>query len=389
MPTAIKISNYKSVFDLELELGDVSIFIGENGCGKSNILEAIAITSAAANNKLDNEFLFSRGIRVTSPEFMLSAFDKTDKEKKIKIHFKNTPIEIAYNEQTKKWDNFLWIKISDSIVESIVENFDPELVNFLNKANPNNKEIKILGDMVRAKVEDKIIKTREDLSKTLIIFDFLIYSPEYSFLRNFETEGQIQPFGIRGEGVFKYIKNLIQEKNIDKLNEIKEHLQVFDWFDDIVTDNGKTFTGDYTLKLKDRYIDSEFDYFDHKSTNEGFLFVLFYICVMVHENTPEFFAIENIEASLNPKLCTELVKLLVKMSSKYNKKIILTTHNPAVLDGIDLKDDNQRLFRIYRNKSGHTKALRIADKSDIPEGSQVKLSEAFMRGYLGGLPTSF
>ena len=313
MPTAIKISNYKSVFDLELELGDVSIFIGENGCGKSNILEAIAITSAAANNKLDNEFLFSRGIRVTSPEFMLSAFDKTDKEKKIKIHFKNTPIEIAYNEQTKKWDNFLWIKISDSIVESIVENFDPELVNFLNKANPNNKEIKILGDMVRAKVEDKIIKTREDLSKTLIIFDFLIYSPEYSFLRNFETEGQIQPFGIRGGGVFKYIKNLIQEKNIDKLNEIKEHLQVFDWFDDIVTDNGKTFTGDYTLKLKDRYIDSEFDYFDHKSTNEGFLFVLFYICVMVHENTPEFFAIENIEASLNPKLCTELVKLLVKM----------------------------------------------------------------------------
>ena len=117
--------------------------------------EAIAITSAAANNKLDNEFLFSRGIRVTSPEFMLSAFDKTDKEKKIKIHFKNTPIEIAYNEQTKKWDNFLWIKISDSIVESIVENFDPELVNFLNKANPNNKEIKILGDMVRAKVKNQ------------------------------------------------------------------------------------------------------------------------------------------------------------------------------------------------------------------------------------------
>ena len=70
--------------------------------------------------------------------------------------------------------------------------------------------------MVRAKVEDKIIKTREDLSKTLIIFDFLIYSPEYSFLRNFETEGQIQPFGIRGEGVFKYLKTLIHEEKKEK-----------------------------------------------------------------------------------------------------------------------------------------------------------------------------
>ncbi|MCB1189067.1 MAG: AAA family ATPase [Leptospiraceae bacterium] len=52
MPTAIKISNYKSVFELEIELGDVTIFIGENGCGKSNIIEAIAITSAALMNKL-------------------------------------------------------------------------------------------------------------------------------------------------------------------------------------------------------------------------------------------------------------------------------------------------------------------------------------------------
>lgn len=387
MPTAIKISNYKSVFDLELELGDVSIFIGENGCGKSNILEAIAITSAAANNKLDNEFLYSRGIRVTNPEFMRAAFVKDTEEKSIRLAFNNNPNEIYYNAKTNKWNNTLWDKVASLIANSTMnEAVAKELINSSDKLNDEktNTLIHELVSIIQKNAESEIEKSIRPIA-----FDFLIYSPEYSFLRNFETEGQIQPFGIRGEGIFKYLKTLIQNENIEKLDEIKEHLQVFDWFDDIVTDNGKTFTGDYTLKLKDRYIDSEFDFFDHKSTNEGFLFVLFYICIMIHENTPEFFAIENIEASLNPKLCTELVKLLVKLSAEYNKKIILTTHNPAILDGIDLKDDNQRLFRIYRNKSGHTKALRIADKSNIPEGSQFKLSEAFMRGYLGGLPTSF
>ena len=49
----------------------VSLFsLCANGSGKSNILEAIALGSAAAQYKLDNEFLISRGIRVTETRFM-------------------------------------------------------------------------------------------------------------------------------------------------------------------------------------------------------------------------------------------------------------------------------------------------------------------------------
>ncbi len=72
----IRIENYKSIQKLKLSLGRVTVLIGENGCGKSNILEAIALSSASANDKLDNEFLAPRGIRVTDPQFMRSAFDK-------------------------------------------------------------------------------------------------------------------------------------------------------------------------------------------------------------------------------------------------------------------------------------------------------------------------
>lgn len=38
----IKIENFKSIQSLNLELGQLNVFIGANGSGKSNILEGIA-----------------------------------------------------------------------------------------------------------------------------------------------------------------------------------------------------------------------------------------------------------------------------------------------------------------------------------------------------------
>src|SRR5260370_36906938 len=73
----VRVENYKSIPDLALDLGRVTVLIGANGSGKSNILEAIALASAAAQNKLDNEFLVSRGIRVTETRYMYSAFDNS------------------------------------------------------------------------------------------------------------------------------------------------------------------------------------------------------------------------------------------------------------------------------------------------------------------------
>lgn len=49
----VRIKNYKSIDKLKLELGRVTILIGENGCGKSNILEAIALASAENQEPLN------------------------------------------------------------------------------------------------------------------------------------------------------------------------------------------------------------------------------------------------------------------------------------------------------------------------------------------------
>src|SRR6266404_4358933 len=74
MISEIQIQNFKSIRHLVLKPGRVTMLIGENGSGKSNIIEAIAFAAGAAARKLDNEFLFNRGIRVTEDTWMISAF---------------------------------------------------------------------------------------------------------------------------------------------------------------------------------------------------------------------------------------------------------------------------------------------------------------------------
>jgi AAA15 family ATPase/GTPase len=142
------------------------------------------------------------------------------------------------------------------------------------------------------------------------------------------------------------------------------------------------------ISITDKYLYQEIT---QHSANEGFLFILFYITLVVAKETPSSFAIDNIDASLNPKLCTKLMTTLSRLCKKYNKQIFLTTHNPAILDGIDLGDDNQKLFVVQRNKQGYTKMKNITleNKPKSSTDEPLKLSEAFLRGYLGGLPKGF
>jgi len=220
--------------------------------------------------------------------------------------------------------------------------------------------------------------------------DFVIYSPENTALRNFYKEGQIEPLGVNGEGLLKLLKIIDgsdEPENLSKVDEIHEALKLFDWYQAIKIPNDLSESED-KVKITDKYLQETFD---QRSTNEGFLFVLFYIALMVSDDTPKIFAIDNIDASLNPKLCSKLITELIRLAKKYDKQVFVTTHNPAILDGIDLGDNEQRLLVVSRNKQGHTryKRIHLEDKPKSSSGEPVKLSEAFLRGYLGGLPKGF
>ena len=407
MFTEVQIENYKSIQSLKIGLGRVNVFIGENGCGKSNILEAIALAGAAAGNKLDNEFLAPRGIRVTEPEFMRSAFDKENITKAIKVNLNisnDIPLNVEIQNDNQTYSS--WRVVNQKSVNLFLQS--PNSESFLIDISPEfeNNIKQIAEDTIKAQLKEmnidisnsqEIIDSFKNSFKNvtlnflnivsqenLKLRDFLIFTPEYSSLRTFEQEGQIQPLGNSGEGLLKLLQVL--NDNPDKINEIKQRLELIDWFDDFKIPNSDL---ERIIQVKDRYVDKELPYFNQRSSNEGFLFLMFYFALFVSDDTPKFFAVDNIENALNPKLCTRLIQELVELAKKYDKQVIFTTHNPAVLDGLDLHDDEQRLFTIYRNIDGHTKAKRVYAPEPLDDDDPVPLSEAFMNGYIGGLPNNF
>lgn len=369
----IHIQNFKSIYDLELEVGRVNLIIGENGSGKSNFLEALVFVSASESNMLANEFLVSRGLRVPEPELMRSAFEKDsmDKDITVEIDYYNEKISETYSFSHTNDTYAQWISRSQ----------------LLSEAHAYWNESATSGTMEEYQYLNSMAETYEKVKSKINFKNFIIYSPENTALRTFQKEGQIQPLGINGEGLLKLLKVVNHDEDKSYIETIIESLQLFNWFEDIHIPNNLSY-GEDKVVIKDKYLYREID---QRSANEGFLFILFYITLIVAKETPKAFAIDNIDASLNPKLCTKLMTILTDLAKKYDKQIFLTTHNPAILDGINLNDEEQKLFVVSRNKKGHTRMKEITaeDKPKSSDNEPLHLSEAFLRGYLGGLPKGF
>ncbi len=404
MIETIEIENYKSIERVVLNLGRTNVFIGENGAGKSNILEAVALAGAAQAGKLDNEFLTSRGIRVSNATLMRSAFNVSSASDPIKISTKvvsgvsfdyeltndNEPYSSWHLSTTSEGGDFrvflssmrkhisniknedVKAQFSKDFVEQLLREFDPKKIK--KSKSDNAVKINLSFDIDVPKVD----------FDTGSIEDFIIYSPENSSLRVFEKEGQIQPLGINGEGLIKLLRVMAKNRDFDALDTIKESLTLFSWFKDFRITSGRLLD---RMIIYDRYLDVNTRGFDQRSANEGFLYVAFYLTLFASKLTPKFFAIDNVDSSLNPKLCQALMSRLASLASEYGKQVLLTTHNPALLDGLDLDNPDNRLFVISRGPAGQTRVRRFSKKSS--DGPPRRLSELFLSGALGGLPKGF
>lgn len=413
MISEIQIENFKSIAKLSVKPGAVTVLIGENGSGKSNILEAIAFAAAASANKLDDEFLHTRGIRVTEHEWMISKFVPHSS-----LSPKNKPIDQPIKFSISGTDDAkpLKIRVSRSMgarvlpgmawhvfpdVDKIEIDDEMDTADFLRelevfkealpatlKLNPS-----LIEHLRRSMTAQRLaaVKKRKklpEIAAALSLRDFLIYSPENSALRKFEDEGAIKPLGTKGEGLLKLLSDTAAASNGEFTEELKSLLGLLGWFDYLkLPTEEDEIRG--RLRIHDRWLPTDAPLFDQRSANEGFLYLLFYFTLFLSKATPQFFAIDNIDNALNPKLCAELMRHLATLAERTGKQVICTTHNPAILDGLNLHDDKQRLYVVRRNSEGHTIVNRVNAPRPRPDGPPVKLSTAFMSGLLGGLPDHF
>ncbi len=383
MINKILIQNYKSITNLEIQLGRLNVFIGENGCGKTNILEAITCCSIVADTEsstLSDSMMSLRGVRITEPHLMKSAFKAVTDEDVTQNMLSMNPNLITDIFISNQFDEKFGIKIYNyeqgAWTAGLCKNNSDETYKYVENIKTKLNSLQI----------HKYKPYLDYMFGKNSISTFLNYSPENYFLRRFEEEGQIKPLGIRGEGLFKHLTE-VYKKSPELLVSIGEKLRLIGWFEGFEIPKDLAYT-EQRINIRDKYL-REIDFFDQRSANEGFLYLLFYFTLFISPYTPSFFAIDNIDNALNPKLCSELTLQLAVLAKQHNKQVILTTHNPAILDGLNLADDDQRLFTIYRNADGHTIAKRIKPPKEVKGIEKVRLSEAYIRGYIGGLPKNF
>lgn len=372
MLSKLHIENFKSIHNLDIELGRINVFIGENGCGKSNILEALALASCAKDNRLKNDDFAQKGIRVTRPDMMMNSFvgGKAKEEIMIDCFFDFKPINIQHR---------------DSI--HLTTKTKKEETNILAKWHA---QLEIETQYPSKDFDNYSIVSEKNIS----FIHYLIYELQTNPLRGFNKQTFEVP-GRNGEN----LDLLLESFDDQEWQQLEKHSNFISWLDDdgIKIDKdgslgkkGLKLRSDSKLYFRDKFMQKKNNVFSVENANEGALHILFYLALFISKKTPTLFAIDNIENALNPHLCRVLMKNIAELAKKNDKQALITTHNPAVLDGLNLHDDEQRLFVVSRNKKGHTQVKRIELKPDAEvAGNRLKLSELWMRNHLGGIPQNF
>jgi energy-coupling factor transporter ATP-binding protein EcfA2 len=397
----IRIQNYKSILDDTIELGRINVFIGENGCGKTNVLEAVAMAGAASDARLESEELFNRGIRLAKPSLTLSSFSGREQQKSVvfEVTGPDDSIPLIIEPRAKGSREVPW-EIHAAGLKAALGTVTKDLEDRRNQLEVWIERLSGVDDDSRSELMGQYLKwsdsTRPVFAARDLFWDglseFAVYNLNALALRGLNTESRKEPLGIYGEGLDVAIAGLGDEQR----RALKERASCIAWMEDILIDaedrlklqGFKPARSTSTLYFVDRFL-SEGNYFSAENANEGILHILFYLVLFVHPAAPRMFGIDNIETALNPQLCRDLMKQLAELAKAHDKQALITTHNPAVLDGLNLHDEEQRLFVVERSDEGHTKTRRITLKPDAGDGHKYKLSELWMRGFLGGLPRGF
>jgi len=383
----IHIKGFKSIVDQSISLGRLNCFIGANGAGKSNILEALGVLGAAADGRVDDEKIIRNGVRAGLPRLFKTSFSSMQIPHHITLEAKGEPaatFRVALLNPLEK------PKPAWSFKTEFLSSGETEIVSRGVRGNQENlDETRGLSAL---KVVD--LQPGDPASRLLkALQDYAIYTPNTPALRATVPDPQTRaPVGLAGGGLAEGFDALKRELDEDRLDEI---LGLIDWISDVGVTN---VVGDLlspsvpraksVLKFTDRFMASSRNALTAADASEGALYVLFSAVLCLSPASPSVFAIDNIDSALNPRLVTRLVSHLAEWlrAASPDRQMLFTAHNPAVLDGLDLDDDEVRLFAVERNSEGHTSIRRIELSLELKKNEEYALSHLWAMGNLGAVP---
>ena len=390
----LSVRTFKSLDDVTVDLGLVNVFIGANGSGKSNLLEALGILSAAADGKVDDQALLARGVRPGLPALYKSAFPaRPGKKIPPHLHFGAHSVRARYEVSLRnplkdpapawRFKTELWASDDDNLVgRSPAQRI---------KTNPERGLAALKAVEVRAGAALDLLR---------LLQGYVIFSPATAVLRGVAPETQPrQPVGLSGGNLPRAILDLLRQRKLDDRSRriCREVLGFLDWAKEFGWTSSDRLPLSPTaaaskdvIRFRDRFMRKDRNILSGYDASEGALYALFLAVISGHEASPALCAVDNADHGMNPRLARSLMGYLCRwyLDSSQPRQILLTTHNPLVLDGLPLQDDRVRLFTVSRTGSGRTSVRPVVVDNNMLEKAEQgwSLSRLWVMGHLGGVP---
>lgn len=349
MLSYFRILNFRSLADLSwpevAEDGDEPLqsflcLVGKNGAGKSTLLQALSFVSQVAAGNV-TEWLKFRGWATKDLNNRWSG--------KVTIGFS---IGFRIGEETIYWRAKYNPTLNRCTTESVLLEDGPVLLSLkggqvvFNSGKKNERMEMALttyqGSCLSLINPSKLPSLVQKLVEVLHGLKFLDTLTPDRMRRRTKTALDL---GHGGENLSAYVASLTTEQR----QHLAEDLRKF--FPTVSRLQTQTLKAGWKqLKLLEDFGDLTSE-FTNRDLNDGMLRVL---AILAECNGPDRICLfDEIENGIHPELAGQLVSYLIEKSA--TKQIIVTTHNPMILNYIPDEAARKSVHLVYKDKKGSTK----------------------------------
>lgn len=406
----IKISNFKSFDNLEVEFHKFNLLIGANASGKSNFIQVFKFLRDITQYGLDNAISLQGGVEYfrnvnigSLQDFSLEvvsdekfAFAREVDKKligikpyeityKIAIMFKGLRFEITEDKITYKCECVNLESKEDKIKEKeklgsgeiTVSNINKKVKIYLNLPEGIPiKEEHISQSFLEDKLPPKTLLLELPAFLTSVVSerifgDVAIYDFDPKLPKKAVTitgKAELEEDGSNLAIVLKNIKQSTAKKR--KLYNLVREVLPF------VDDFGVDKFAD-TLLFKVREVYSKNRFIPASLMSDGTINLIALIIALYFEDKP-LKIIEEPERNIHPYLISRIVNMMREASRK--TQVISTTHNPEMIKYVNLDD----ILLISRGKDGFSRISRPAEKEEIKlfMKDEMGIEELYVRNLL-------
>ncbi|WP_373495878.1 AAA family ATPase [Aquiflexum sp.] len=398
MIQSFTIENFKSYKNAEFKLAPLTVMVGANASGKSNALEAIRFLSWMAQGQKLSALQFEinqnnaaiRGqlgniLYTGSKDFTLGCrmFEKAfglGWEVSLTLGLRLGK-EFHINHEYLKSDQDGILYETTGLTSNLATDISVTYKNFKQGKKPSiicSDQLAVFTQMgVDGKINSNHKKSGQVIGRLsryteamLSRILFLDPSPQSMRSYSFTSDALLQG---NGSNISSVLFNLINPKEDDLLNyEGSQKEEILSFIKSLpeqdISDIGfiTTERGEVMVTLLETF-GNESRKMDAGVLSDGTLRVLAIAAALLSAPEESIVIIEEIDNGVHPSRAKQLLNQINKIALKRRLRIIISTHNPALMDALPDEVIPDVVFCYRDKKDGTSKLISLKDVPDYPE----------------------